>query len=105
MSKHHANKGIKRNKKPLQNYIYRVDIVDCIPNCIDVSEYDQFKFKELGYLVLYWGYEKLDIKPKRLHGYITPGNLKSIIGDKQWQKFCQGKREFIIQRRVNNKNI
>ena len=38
-------------------------------------------------------------------GLMTREEVKGIIGEKQWSKFCQGKREFIVQRRFNNKNI
>lgn len=107
MDKPHANKGVERNKKPLQNIVYRVKLSD--PKGLhDALGYAQYKYKELGYLVLYWQFEKnLNKEPKcvNYHGFITPEELRNILGAKQWSKFAQGKREFIVQRRVDGKNI
>jgi hypothetical protein len=107
--KYYANRGVERNKKPLSNIIYEIKIIKNfanIKNGIDLEEYAKYKFKDLGYLVLSWGYEK---RFKNIglswHGFITPEELKEKIGEKQWPKFCQGKRRFIIQRRIDGKNI
>jgi len=100
MNKIFANKGVKRNKYPLNNIRYKIDIISL--EGVD-DKLKKYKFKDLGYLVLYWNKSKDDIW--KYHGFITVSELKNKIGDKQYSKFCQGKREFIIQRRINKKNI
>jgi hypothetical protein len=105
------NLGVARNKKPLQNIYYKVNI----KKEIDLSalsesriiEFETYKFKSLGYLSLSWCYEKDKNcgRPLSWHGFITPNDLKLKIGQTQWAKFCNGKREFIVQRRVNGNNI
>jgi hypothetical protein len=105
-NKFHANRGVERNKKPLNNIVYEVTIkkeVD-FDNVNPILSYLKYKFKEEGYLILHWWYDTND-SPKNWHGFITPDELKSKLGDKQWAKFCQGKRLFIMQRRENGKNI
>ena len=67
-------------------------------------EYSKYKFKELGYLVLYWWYQEQNAI-KNWHGFITPEDLKERIGENQYAKLCQGKRTFIIQRRKDGKNV
>ena len=110
--KYYANRGVERNKKPLQNIVYMIELSD-LHRSKDTQEekekqYGKYKFKDLGYLVLNWQYEK-DLNKTRSHwnwhGFITPEDLKKKLGDKQWAKFCQGKREFVIQRRVDGKNV
>jgi hypothetical protein len=96
------NRGVKRNKRPLKNIVYMIDVNPVIK---DMSEkYDKYKFKDLGYLVLTWKYDEKN-SFNFFHGFIEPEKLKELIGEKQWNKFCQGKREFIIQRRIDGKNI
>lgn len=112
-NKYYANRGVERNKKPLQNIVYMIELSQLEkvkPEKLEEEKerYAKYKFKELGYLVLNWQYEKDLNKPRshwNWHGFITPEDLKKKLGDKQWAKFCQGKREFIIQRRVDGKNI
>lgn len=65
--------------------------------------YKQYHFKDLGIIVLNWKYQ--GDSTWCFHGYVTPEELRNRIGEKQWAKFCQGKREFIIQRRIDGKNI
>lgn len=101
-NKAYANRGVNRHKKPLQNMVYSVRIKPEIEGG-NKEEYEQYRFKDLGYLLLNWKYEKET--QNCFHGYITVEKLKSLIGAKQYDKFCQGKREFIIQRRVNGGNI
>lgn len=99
-----ANKGVERNKKPLKNLIFNIEIVkELDEGFTDGIDYEPFKFKDLGYLFLYWKFQ--NDTGFNFHGTITPDELKKCIGEKQWSKFCQGKREFIIQRRVNGNNI
>jgi hypothetical protein len=97
-----ANRGIKRNKKPLKNMVYKVEISQLKPDT-PIEEYTQYKFKDEGYLVLYWNYQNAGYW--NWHGFIEPDKLKELLGVKQWQKFTQGKREFIIQRRIDGNNI
>ena len=60
MSKEFANKGVKRNKTPLQNIVIEIRIVeikeDTYLNIIEALE--KYKYKDLGYLVWYSDYEK-----------------------------------------------
>lgn len=98
-----VNSGVERNKKQLRNIVYEVEVVQLKPDA-DKTKYEQYRFKELGYIVLFWWYEGKDYT-KCLHGFITPQYLKELIWEKQWAKFCNGKRQFIIQRRIDGKNI
>jgi len=80
-------------KQRPQNKVYRIEIIQ-VKNS---EECQQYKFKDLGYLTLLWGYERdLKIESWNFHGFITPESLKEKLGEKQWSKFCNGKREFII---------
>lgn len=103
-SKYFANRGVERFKRPIDNLIYRVEISQ-LKEGVDESQYPEYKFKDLGYLVLYWTKHKKSDGVWNYHGFITPDDLKEKIGVKQYAKFCQGKREFIIQRRINHTNI
>jgi len=103
LGKVYANHGVARNKKPLHNIIYTVELSQ-LKNDVDKTDYEKFKFKDLGYLILLWKYEGKN-SVQYYHGLIEPDKLKLLIGgEKQWSKFCQGKREFIIQRRIDGKN-
>ncbi len=109
---YYANRGVERNKKPLQNKVYMIEfsqLKSVDPDKLEETElkYAKYKFKDEGYLVLNWQYEKDYNKHGSwyFHGYITPESLKERLGQKQWDKFCQGKRVFIIQRRIDGKNI
>lgn len=98
-----ANAGVERNKSPLRNKIYTVDVLPLKSN-VNPEQYEQYKFKDQGYLVLNWAYEGKN-QPTYIHGFITPEELRLRIGEKQYSKFCQGKRTFIIQRRENGRNV
>ncbi len=106
IEKVHKNRGKERNKKPLKNIIYRIDLMkELKAGGTGDPKYDQYKFKDEGYMVLYWHYDEKNPIRKQ-HGFITPTKFKEMIGEKQWSKFCgEGKREFVIQRRINGKNI
>jgi len=101
-NKSYANRGVPRNKKPLKNIVYRIELSQ-LKSDINKEDYEKYKFKDLGYLVLYWNYEEKN-PMNNFHGFITIEELKNLIGIKQYAKFCQGKREFICQRRINGKN-
>jgi hypothetical protein len=99
---YYANKGIARNKRPLKNLRYLIEISQLRADT-DKTGWEQYKFKDLGYLILNWGYENGMLF---WHGPVTPAKVKELIGEKQWSKFCgEGKRDFIIQRRIDGKNI
>ena len=98
-----ANKGIARNKKPLKNLIFEIEISK-LKESVDITKYEKYKFKELGYITLTWYYESIN-PIKNWSGFVTPEHLKELFGIVQYAKFCQGKREFVIQRRVDGKNI
>ena len=108
--KYFANRGVKRNKTRLPNLRIKVDIFKELKNSDDelLERFKPFKFKELGYISVCWTKE-LDRKGEEpiwnLDSSVTVERLKEVLGEKQWSKFCQGKRFFIIQRRVNGKNI
>lgn len=82
-NKYFVNKGVKRNKKPLRNLVYTVKLTQ-----IEGKD-EKYKYKDEGYIVLSWHYEGNDVD--NWHGFITPEDLKELIGLKQWGKFCQGK--------------
>lgn len=103
MEKYFANKGVPRHKKPLNNIVYEIELSQ-LKNIDDKTKYEQYKFKDEGYLVLFWWYEEKN-PIKNWHGFITVDELKEKIGKAQYSKFCQGKRTFIIQRRIDGKNI
>lgn len=103
MTKVHANKGVRRNKKPLKNLVYEVEVNQLKSDVENKEQYDKYKFKDEGYLVLLWKYEGSSIR--NWHGFVTPQYLKELLGEKQWAKFCEGKRQFVKQRRINGKNI
>ena len=101
----YANRGVERNKTPLKNIIYKVDVIQ-LKNPEDIENYQKYMFKDLGYLYLLWRYDtKSQLDILNIHGLVTPDELKQRIGEKQWSKLCQGKREFTIQRRIDGKNI
>lgn len=100
MTKVFANIGVNRNKKPRQNIVYHVEVRQLPDNN---PEYERYKFKEFGWLVLNWKYERS--RSFNFHGFITPEQLKSKLSANQWNKFCQGGRTFIVQRRVDGHNI
>lgn len=105
--KYFANRGVERNKAPIANLIYKVELIK-IRKEANPSDYEQYKFKDLGYISLLWTKSKADKSGQfqwNFHGFVTPAELKDRIGEKQWAKFCQGKREFIIQRRIDGKNV
>lgn len=86
MNKYFANKGVKRNKKPLQNIVIKLE-----------------KNIKTGYYSLLWRVQKIDTF--NYHGMVDELYIKELLGIKQYSKFKQGKTEFIIQRRINKKNI
>lgn len=90
-------------KKPLNNIVYQIELSQLKPDT-DKTKYEKYKFKELGYLVLYWWEEEKD-PIRNWHGFTTPDFLKELLGAKQYSKFCQGKRTFIVQRRINGNNL
>ena len=67
--------------------------VQKLKDTVDRSKYEQYKFKDEGYLCLY--YYRANNPSKHFHGFITSQQLRSLIGNKQWSKFCnKGKRVF-----------
>lgn len=108
--KKYANKGLERNKHPLPNIIYKFEVLtaDKIKEN-KIQELEDFKFKDIGYVVMEWTNTPMNKRTKEYtwfwHGFITQKEIKDLLGAKQYSKFCQGKRLFIIQRRVNKKNI
>ena len=101
----YANRGVERNKKPLPNQLYKFEVGPLKAGLSDerIKEMEKYKFKDQGYIVMLWSMQGWDYW--NWHGFVTEDEVKKRIGDKQWAKFCQGKREFTIQRRVDGKNI
>ena len=92
MSKIHANRGVERNKKPLQNILYKIE---------NRTVNDELKH------ILYWAYVK-DFHRHEiwfLHDYVESEGIRARLSAKQWCKFCRGDRNFVIQRRVNGRNV
>ena len=90
----HANRGVERNKKPLQNVLYWLSDA---PAAEDGTE----RF------VLHWAYERdYNRHPtKNFHGTVTAADMKARLTPNQWAKFRQGERVFVRQRRVDGKNV
>ncbi len=89
MSKVHANRGAPRNKKPLQNIVYKFE-----------------KGRDGGFCML-WGYER-DLNRGRswnFHGAVTREQIRARLTSRQWLKFLHGARTFVHQRRVDGRNI
>lgn len=89
-SKRFANRGVERNKKPLQNILYWFEDA-----------------KDGGYQFL-WAYERdynRHPNSKNWSGIITEDQIKARLTPSQWSKFRQGERHFVHQRRVNGRNI
>lgn len=106
-SKYFANRGLERNKTPLANKQYKFEIIP-LKEGIDEAKYEQYKFKDQGFLTMSWANGKVQKNGDFnwfWHGFITTNDLKKILGEKQYGKFCQGKREFTIQRRIDGKNV
>jgi len=101
-----ANYGIERNKKPLANIIYTIEVVSPtqLKPSTDLSKLEEFKFKDLGYITITSEYEGKE-ESRAWNGFRTPKYIQTLLGEKQWSKFCQGKRKFVIQRRYDGKNI
>ena len=89
MMTYFKNRGVKRNKKPLSNIHYKVK--EPINGKFEV----QYCYQKQSIFTLLGFYNFDDLKEL----------FKTKIGIKQWSKFRQGKRYFIVQRRINNKNI
>lgn len=102
---YYKNRGVERNKKPLKNRLYKFEVGQLKEGLSEerVKEMEQYKFKDQGYIVMLWSMQGWDYW--NWHGYVTTKEVKKYIGDSQWGKFCQGKREFIVQRRVDGHNI
>lgn len=60
---------------------------------INPESFIQYKYNELGYLILFYFDE---LKFKTFHGLITPAELENLLGKKKWDNFIKGKRKFII---------
>lgn len=100
----YKNRGVERNKKPLKNIVYKVELLtaDKLKSKIIDPENEKYCYKDQGIISLLWKYQSDN--HWNYHGWITPEDLKERIGT-QWSAFCQGRREFIIQRRLNGNNI
>jgi len=61
MEKYYANKGVARNKKPLKNIVYEIELSQ-LKSETDVASYEKYKFKELGAIWSYFGGMKLKIQ-------------------------------------------
>lgn len=109
MGKEHANKGVRRNKKPLQNILFKIEPNIRLRSNLTIEEETKFKDKfylndKLGYVRINWKYERDNMW--YWSASLTLKKLKEYLTNKQWSKLCQGKTfEFTQQRRVNKKNI
>lgn len=84
-----ANRGVPRNKRPLQNIAYK------------------FTDAPSGGYHMRWAYERQLNKYGvwNFHGAVTVDEIKAILSVNQWSKFRQGVRQFTVQRRVDGRNI
>jgi len=83
------------SKRKKSNIVLKVELTQIKPE--KQEEYQPYKFKDLGYLLLLSNNEHdYKTKPYSWVGFITPQKLKNILGDKQYSEFSQGKRIFII---------
>lgn len=81
-------------KKKITYTIYKVEHAQLKP-AVNPDGYNEYKF-DSGYLVLYYKNNKND--SFTYYGFITPQQLKEKLGEKQYSKFCQGKREFTLNK-------
>jgi hypothetical protein len=88
-----ANRGVPRNKKPLQNICYR---------------FEERKDGDATVYTMLWQYQR-DLNKRgswNFHGRVTEAEIMARIGPRGWQKFRGNKqREFIIQRREDGRNV
>lgn len=91
-----ANRGVERNKKPLQNLLYWFE--DGRPDEAGNPTYNML-----------WAYERDYNRQsggsKNFHGQVTLEQIKARLTASQWSKFRQGVRHFVKQRRVDGKNV
>lgn len=97
MGKYHANKGVARNKKPLQNVVYKIVPVPL----------DSYNIPNRWYV--FWQYQKaFNREPNCMNWDVkrySKEDIKKLLSEKQYNKFCQGQELFIVQRRINGKNV
>jgi hypothetical protein len=93
-----ANRGVPRNKKPLQNIILWIEDAKSLPDGTK-----QF--------ALLWAYER-DYNQGRSKNFscvktlpLMEAYLKDKLTPGQWAKFRNGARQFVIQRRINGRNV
>ena len=87
-------------KRKVNVYI-KIELLKLDAEMEGIKDYEPYKFKGLGYLVLYTLNTVTD--NWQCNGFIEVDKLKELIG-KQYSKFCPGKREFIIEKHlINNK--
>ena len=109
--KKHANKGVKRNKKPLKNKLYRIRTYKNVKGPVTKKFHEtHYVNNKVGYIVIEWGYQgEVAFMNKQVYytDYsLSVGYLKKQLTTKEWSKLCQGRQtEFIVQRRFNKKNI
>jgi len=104
----HANKGVRRNKKPLQNMVYRVQVIsdsdlNCETNLNENTIYGVGKVRVT-----------LSLQRQRLN-YWSPSYtlnlIKGVASDKQFAKLLNALRsglveyDVIVQRRIDGKNV
>jgi len=82
---------MKHKKK---NIVYEIELGQLKPT-VDKSKLEQYKYED-GYLILHWSYEGANSE-RFWHGFVTPEELKEVIGPEQYEKFKKGKRKFIIK--------
>jgi len=83
-----ANRGVARNKRPLQNILLKIE-------------------ERAGKFCLLWAFEREHHcnGSWNFHGAVTEEQIKARLSPRQWSKFRQGERTFVRQRRVDGRNI
>lgn len=117
---YYKNRGVERNKKPLQNIHYKVTVHDIDLDVLSqnltadsVNEFlEKYQITTDKYIRVY---SSLNSPAKRgawgWNSRRTVSFMKEILTQKQWQKFMrkvgQGETEYVftVQRRVNGKNV
>ncbi len=102
-NKYFANKNIPRNKKPLKNIEYWIEVKK-VNRSKDAPISEQYITENDTFLTLRWRYQ--GERNWCFDGLVTKEKIKGLLTNKQYSDFCQNKRfRFIKQRRFDKSNI
>jgi len=87
----------------------KISLGDGLFTVIDNSDYDKVSKYPWSVNRSNYATTTIDGVTTLLHRFLIKVPVGMVVdhidGDKQWGKFCNGKREFIVQRRVDGKNV